>query len=298
MADKKEQQTTEFSCSRLSVISSVRQAYSCLWHYKIQHVMISIVAVLPFFLAGLLGALDAVFSVTPGLQDMPEGFNLSFAILVLTTFFWAIPVIILWHRLYLLGPEHLIRKKIWPLITRSLRLISHSLIFFGMGLVAAVIITWGIFYLRMMSDGKGMLGTITEMGQLEYALYIFGVIIILSFLMIISLRLSMTFSALTIGKPLRFTTSWRMTRRNTLPMLLATFIGGVPLVAVDIALLRAAEYYLDIDLWAGTAPDPEMIYIFVLVAAPVLTLPLAILCSLTSAFYRHCGCAEYSENSE
>ncbi len=282
-----------FECTELSINSSIRQAYGCLWHYKFQHVMISILAALPFCLAGFSGALDPVFSVTSTMVNMPEGFNLSFAILVLTTFIWAIPVIILWHRLYLLGPEHLIRKKVWPLITRTLKVISHSLIFFGMGLVAAVGITWGILYLRVMSDSEG---TITEMGQMEYALYIFGILIIFSFLLLIALRLSMAFSSLTIGKSLRFTTSWDMTRKNTFRMLAATLTGGLPLIGIVALLLWAAKYYFQIDLLAGTAPEPEAIYIFVLICSPILTLPMAILCSLASTFYRHCGCAEFRES--
>lgn len=283
-------------CTELCIFSSIRQAYGCLWHYKLQHIMISIAAALPFCLAGFFGALDPVFSVSSGAEQMPDGFNLSFALLVLTTFIWAVPVIILWHRLYLLGPEHLIRKKVWPLITRSLRVISHSLVLFGMGLVAAVGITWGVIYLRLMSESEGMAGTITEMGQTEYILYVFAIMIVAAFLLIIALRFSMAFSSLTIGKSLRFTTSWDMTRKNTLAMLAATFGGGIPLMLVVVAVIRAADHYCQIDLLAGTAPDPDMIYIFVLLASPILALPVAILCSLTSTFYRHCGCAEFRES--
>lgn len=288
----------KIECNKLEIMPSIRQAYRCLWHYKLQHVMISIIAALPFSLAGFLGFLEPVLSVFSTTENMPEGFNMSFAILVLTTFIWAIPVIILWHRLYLLGPEHLIRKKIWPLITRSLKVISHSLILFGMGLVAAVAITWGILYLRVISESEEMAGTITEMGQMEYALYAFGIFIILSFLLGLALRLSAAFSSLTIGKSLRFSTSWHMTRRNTFRMLAATLGGGIPFLGIEAALIWGAKYYFQIDLLAGTAAEPDMIYIFVLGFSPVLTLPVAILCSLTSTFYRHCGCAEFRESMQ
>ncbi|MCF6195169.1 MAG: hypothetical protein L3J50_00590 [Emcibacter sp.] len=285
------------NCTELCIRSSIRQAYGCLWHYKFQHILISFVAVLPFCLAGFSGVLDPVFLVSPGAEKMPEGFNTAFALFILTIFIWAIPVTVLWHRLYLLGPEHLIRKKIWPLITRSLKVISHSLIFFGLGLVAAAVITWGVLYLRVMSNSEKMAGTITEMGQMEYALYVFGILVVLSFLLLIGLRFSMAFSSLTIGKSLRFTTSWRMTRKNTFRMLAATLGGGLPLLGVVIGTLWLADYFFQIDLLAGTAPEPNMIYIFVLVMAPVLTLPMAILCSLTSTFYRHCGCADFRESN-
>lgn len=283
-------------CSKLEILPSIRQAYSCLWYYKLQHVMISVIAALPFCLAGLWGLLDPVFSVTPATENMPAGFNLSFAILVLTTFIWAVPMIIMWHRLYLLGPEHLIRKKIWPLITRTLKVILHSLVFFGIGIVAAIVITGGALYLRVASESQAMTGTITELGRAEYALYIFAILVIITFLLIIALRLSMAFSSLTIGKPLSFTTSWHITRTNTLPMLTATLGGGIPLLIIETAVLWAAKYYFHIDLIAGTAPDPDMIYIFVLAFSPVLALPMAILCSLASSFYRHCGCAEFRES--
>ncbi|NOZ42665.1 MAG: hypothetical protein GXP02_05810 [Alphaproteobacteria bacterium] len=143
-----------------------------------------------------------------------------------------------------------------------------------------------------------MTGTITDLGHGEYALYIFALLVVFTFLLVIALRLSMAFSSLTIGKSLDFTTSWRITRKNTFCMLAATLGGGIPLLAVEALLLWAADHYFQIDLLAGTAPDPDMIYIFVLVSAPVLTLPMAILCSLTSSFYRHCGCADLMESSE
>ena len=282
-------------CTKLQIFPTVRQAYSCLWHYKLQHILISLVAVLPFCLAGFWGFLEQVFSVTSVTENMPDGFNQSFAILVLTTFIWAIPVIILWHRLYLLGPEHLFRKRAWPLITRSLKVISHSLVLLGMGMLATVTVIWGIFYLRIMSDAEGMTGTITEMSQREYTLYMVAIIVVLVFLLTIALRFSMAFSSLTIGKSLRFTASWRLTRKNTFRMLLATLFGGLPLATIAVATLLFANHYFQIDLLAHTAPDPDMIYIFILITAPILTLPLAILCSLTSTFYRHCGCAEFRE---
>ncbi len=287
-----------FACTELPILTSVRQAYHCLWHYKLQHVMISLAAVLPFCVAGLMGFLDPVLTVSSVTENLPEGFNLSFALLVMTTFIWAFPVIILWHRLFLLGPEHLIRKKVWPLITRSLNVISHSLVFFGIGLVAAVTITWGILYLRVKIGSEEMVGTLTEMSQLEYALYIIGLLTVISFLIPIFLRFSMAFSAQAIGKSLGFITSWDITRKNTFRMLGATLIGFLPIVAIVALVLWGGNHYLDIDLLAGTAPDPDMIYNFVLVFSPFLTLPLAIFCSLTSTFYRHCGCAEFKASEQ
>lgn len=283
----------QIECTKLCISSALKQAYSCLWHYKLQHIMIALLAAFPFCLVGLLGGLDPVFSVTTTDQPLPDGFNLSFALLVTTTFIWAFPVIILWHRLYLLGPEHLIRRKIWPLITRSLTIISHSLIFFGFGLIAAVAMTAGILYVRVSTESAEMAGTISEMGQTEYALYSVGSLIVICFLLIIALRLSMAFASQAIGKSLGFTTSWRMTRKNTLRMLIATLLAAAPLLILDGLVIWAAQHYLQIDLINGTAPNQDMMYLFVFAVAPVLSLPLAALCSLTSSFYRHCGCAEF-----
>ncbi|MCF6215354.1 MAG: hypothetical protein L3J58_04175 [Emcibacter sp.] len=284
-------------CTSLCILSSIKQTYRGLWHYKFQHVIISILAVLPFCLAGLSGLLDPVSTASPSAQGMPDGFNLSFTILVGTTLLWAMPMTILWQRLYLLGPEHLIRRKVWPLITRSLKLINHSLIFFGLLLVAGAAITWGILYLRIFSGSEKMMGTITRMGDMEYALYAFGLLAMVLFLLIISLRFSLAFSSLSIGKPLRFTTSWFMTRKNTFRMLIATLLSSLPILAIYSVLLWAAEYYFNIDLLAGTAQSSDMMYIFILIFAPILSLPLATYCSLTSTFYRHCGCPEFSEQA-
>lgn len=131
---------------------------------------------------------------------------------------------------------------------------------------------------------------------MEYGLYVFGILIIIAFLLTIGLRLSMAFAALTIGKSLKFGTSWDMTRKNTFRLLAATLGGAIPLLGVVTGLLWAAKYYFQIDLLAGTAPEANMIYIFVLVCSSILTLPMAVLCSLSSTFYRHCGCAEFRES--
>ncbi len=284
-------------CTELSVRDALRQSFNCLWHYKLQHTLISILAVLPICIAGWLGWLEPVISVTSVTDELPDGFNLSFAILVSSTFLWAFPVIILWHRLYLLGPEHLIRKKIWPLLTRTINIISHSLIFFGMGLLAAIGMTIGVLYLRIFNESEELSGTINEMGQTEYMLYATAIIIILLFLLIISLRLSMAFSAQTIGKKLGFTTSWRITRKNTFRMLFVTLFGCIPMIALAYLLTWSGNHFFEIDLLSISAPEHHMIYSFILVTSPILTLPLAILCSLTSSFYRHCGCAEVREKN-
>ncbi|MCF8474689.1 MAG: hypothetical protein K9G26_08335 [Emcibacter sp.] len=279
-----------FECTKLNIFSSLQQAYRCLWQYKTQHVMISLTAALPFCLAGFLGYLDPLLSLSHKEGTMPEGFNLAFIIFILTTFIWIIPVIILWHRLYLLGPEHLFRKKIWPLITRTLRVLAKSLIFLGIGFIAAATITAAILYLRIMSESADMKGTITEMGHSEYVLYVVGLLVLLTFLMVVALRLSMAFSALSIGKTLGFTTSWRITRKNTFRMLIATLLGIIPLLGINIFILWAIKYFFFVDILSGTAENITLIYIFVLLFSPILSLPIALLCSLTTRFYRHCGC--------
>ena len=93
-----------------------------------------------------------------------------------------------------------------------------------------------------------MVGTLTEMSQLEYALYIIGLLTVISFLIPIFLRFSMAFSAQAIGKSLGFITSWDITRKNTFRMLGATLIGFLPIVAIVALVLWGGNHYLDIDL--------------------------------------------------
>lgn len=280
-------------CTKLDITAAVKQTYGCLWHYKFQHILISVVAALPFCIAGMNGALSPVLSATSATLQVPEGYNLSFGILVLSTFFWLIPCIILWHRLYLLGPEHLIRRNLWALVSRTAYIISHSLVFIGMALIAATATTWGILYLRNLLEESMSAATITSVSQAEYMLYTAGIFIFFSLIAIASIRFSMAFSSQSIGKKLGFITSWKLTRRNTTSMLLSCILILIPLTLVSIFTLSAAKIFWQIDLIAGTAPSPDSAYYYILLAAPLLCLPIAGFCSLTSAFYRHCGCADY-----
>jgi len=280
-------------CTKLNIFAAVRQAYSCLWHYKVQHILISVIAALPFCIAGLHGALLPVLSATSAVDTVPEGYNLSFAILVLSSFFWLMPCLILWHRLYLLGPEHLIRRKLWALISRTVYIISHSLIFIGMALIAATATTAAILYLRIRLGASMNGATIATASQAEYLLYTTGFFIFFCLIAIAIIRFSMAYSSLSIGKKLGFRTSWQLTRRNTASMFLSMVVMLAPLVLISLLTLWAANVIWNIDLFSGDVMNNDLAYYYILFTSPLLCLPIAGFCSLTSTFYRHCGCADH-----
>ena len=129
--------------------------------------------------------------------------------------------------------------------------------------------------------------SVAEIGKLEMALYIGGVIFVFLFTFMIALRLSLAFSAQAIGKKLGFRASWTLTRQHTGHMVLSALLSLLPAALV----VLSASYVLD-----RLFEDPSRnLYLVLFMLAPVLSLPLAVFCSQTSVYYRGCGACHHRE---
>ncbi|MDG1438605.1 MAG: hypothetical protein P8P98_06470, partial [Emcibacteraceae bacterium] len=137
----------KFDCNPLCMNTSLKESYGALWHYKWNHLLISYLAFLPFTLVGLFGLLDPFFLPRASTELVPDGYNMSFGLYIATTYFWALPCFILWHRLYLLGPEHLMKRKIWPILTRSFVIMSKVLFLIGLASLICALLIGGLLFL-------------------------------------------------------------------------------------------------------------------------------------------------------
>ena len=275
--------------SILCIATSLKDAYYCLWRYKWNHIFISLIAFLPFTLIGLLGLFDPFFLPRASDEIVPDGYNLSFILYIATTYLWAIPCVILWHRLYLLGPEHLLRRKIWPILTRSFVLISKVLFLVGVFAILAILL---ITILSMLISFLGLNDSVSDFLELtdsEFMRFVLVTIFVGLVTYLFFLRFSLAISARTIGKKIGFLTSWRLTEKNTLRMFISFMAIFVPTVALSFIIVYIYQWLLGIDLFYSGKILSAMSYIHIFILAPVITLPLSATCSQCASFYRHCG---------
>jgi len=286
----------KYECTAICVKTSLKEAYTCLWKFRWKHALIAYIAFLPFTLAGLLGYLDAFFLPRSSFELVPEGYNLSFALFFMTTYLWGIPCFILWHRLYLLGPEHLMRRKIWPILTRSMVLIFKMLFLIGTFLLVALIIAVIFAFFIDIVTLDESLADFVELTQSEFARYviIFSVTGLVAYL--IFLRFSLAISARTIGKRMGLITSWRLTEKNTGRMFYAFLAIFVPACIISFGYIYFYQMLFGLNLFYSGEILSTTSYLHIFINAPIIALPLASMCSQCASFYRHCGgeeCKDY-----
>ncbi|MBT5072944.1 MAG: hypothetical protein HOJ34_10240 [Kordiimonadaceae bacterium] len=281
--------------SPLCINTSLKDSFSCLWHYKWNHLFISYVAFFPFTLFGLLGLFDPFFMPRSSLELVPEGYNLSFFLYILATYFWALPCIILWHRLYLLGPEHLLRRKIWPILTRSFVMMTKLLILVGICAFLAVILVGLLSFIIGFMGLNDSLSDFLELSDSEFTRYMVIISITGALTYLVFLRFSLAICARTIGKRIGLINSWKLTEKNTFRML-CSFMGSfMPITILAILILFGYQKIFGIDLFYSGEILSTLSYIHIFVLAPVLTLPLSAICSQCASFYRHCGGEDYTK---
>ncbi|MBL4601825.1 MAG: hypothetical protein JKY84_03685 [Emcibacteraceae bacterium] len=284
-------------CSILCINTSLKDAYKCLWHYKWNHLFISFIAFLPFTIVGLLGLFDPFFLPRFSHEQVPVGYNLSFILYILTTYLWGIPCVILWHRLYLLGPEHLIRRKIWPIITRSFVLMSKVLFLVGLCVLLAIILVSMLAFAISYFNLNDSISDFIKLTDNEFIRYMAIISIAGLVTYLVFLRFSLAICARTIGKKIGLRTSWRLTEKNTFRMFLSFMVVFLPATALSIALIYLYQYTLGLDpFYSGETLD-TITYIHIFILAPAITLPISAMCSQCASFYRHCGGEDCSGNA-
>lgn len=273
----------------LCINTSLKDAYTCLWHYKWNHLLISYVAFLPFTAIGLLGFFDPFFLPRSSLEMVPEGYNLSFILYIFSTYLWAIPCIILWHRLYLLGPEHLLRRKIWPILTRSFVMMSKVLLLIGIASLITVISVGALMFLINSLGLNDSVSDFLDLSKNEFNRYltIFVVAGVITYL--VFLRFSLAICARTIGKRIGLLTSWRLTEKNTLRMFISFISVFLPAALIALAAFYIYQAAFGVNLFYSGEILSRGTYIHIFILAPVITFPISAVCSQCASFYRHCG---------
>lgn len=273
----------------LCLVTSLKDAYSSLWRYKRNHILISFMAFLPFTVFGLLGFFDPFFLPRSSDELVPAGYNLSFILYIVTTYLWSIPCIILWYRLYMLGPEHLLRRKIWPILTRSYVLMSKVLFLIGVFAILAILLIAALAMLISYLNLDSSVSDFLELTDTEFTRFIMITFVVGLITYVFFLRFSLAISARTIGKKIGFMTSWRLTQRSTFRMFLSFMAIFVPTVFLSLFAVYVYQWLLNIDLFYSGKILSTMSYIHIFILAPVITLPLSATCSQCASFYRHCG---------
>lgn len=284
------------NCSPLCINTSIKDAYSCLWRYKWNHLLISFIAFLPFTGVGLLGFFDPFFLPRSSHELVPDGYNLSFILYIFTTYFWAIPCVILWHRLYLLGPQHLLRRKIWPILTRSFVILSKVL--FLVGLCAMVVLLLVAIFSFVISylDLNDSISNFIELTDTEFMRYVVIITIASTVTYLVFLRFSLAICARTIGKRIGLLTSWRLTEKNTFRMFLSFITVFLPALIITFGVVFTYQSLLKLNLFYSGELLDTMSYVHIFVLAPIITLPLSATCSQCASFYRHCGGEDCTQN--
>lgn len=276
-------------CTILCINTSLKDAYACLWHYKWNHLMISFIAFLPFTLVGLLGLFDPFFLPRASHEIVPEGYNLSFILYILTTYLWAIPCVILWHRLYLLGPQHLLRRKIWPILTRSFVMMTKVLFLVGICSLLTIAFLALLAFIVSYLDLNDSISDFIRLTDSEFMRYIVIISVTGTITYLVFLRFSLAICARTIGKRIGLLTSWRLTEKNTFRMFLSFVSIFMPVLAISLGLLYIYQMSVGLDLFYSGEILNTVSYIHIFILAPVITLPLSAMCSQCASFYRHCG---------
>jgi len=278
-----------FECSPICINTSLKEAYSFLWYYKWNHLFISVLAFLPFTLIGLLGLFDPFFMPRASTELVPDGYNISFMLYIFSTYIWAIPCVILWHRLYLLGPEHLLKKKIWPILTRSMVIISKVLFLIGIASLITIICVALLLYLITEMNLNDSVSNFIGLSDNEFMR--FAVIITVTGLItyLVFLKFSLAICARTIGKRIGLLTSWRLTEKNTMRMFLSFLSIVLPSTLFTFSFVYLYQKSLGLNLFYSGEILSKLDYFHIFILAPVITIPLSAMCSQCASFYRHCG---------
>ena len=275
--------------SKLCVNTSLTDAYKCLWHYKWNHILIAIIAFAPFTIIGLLGLFDPFFLPRSSHEMVPEGYNLSFFLYILSTYIWAMPCVILWHRLYLLGPDHLLRKKMWPILTRSFVMMTKVLILIGICSFLIIVSFSALAFLITYFDLNEKISNFIELTDSEFFRFAAIISVTLVITYVVFLRFSLAICARTIGKRIGLVTSWKLTKKNTFRMFLSFMVTFAPMLAGTVGIIYLYQLIFNIDLFYSGEMLGASSYVHILILAPIITLPLSTICSQCAAFYRHCG---------
>ncbi|MAU40875.1 MAG: hypothetical protein CMF31_04560 [Kordiimonas sp.] len=264
---------------------AIREAYYCLLHCWQYHLLIAYLVTLPYTIAGLLGGLDPLMMPTTSLDAVPAGYYSALALMFLTVAIWPIPCVVLWQRLYLLGPSQMLRKRFWPLLTRTVQFVIVFLISFG-----CIMALGGIVLFLMMTLITPLLDRVPIIENVEVFTMGIAAALLMLVMMVASVRLGLLFVSQAIGRQMSFRQAWQVTQGNTVRMISVSITGFVPMLALFLLVVYGLRQvicpaFMTLTLSENTSLNFLLLFAF----SPVLTLPLAYLAAQMSVFYRCLG---------
>ncbi len=205
---------------KLDVLDLTLGAVQHLWSNRGPHCVLALVVVAPYALMGALGLLDPLFAATTA-GAVPEGYLTSAALMLAWGVIWNTPAMVLWYRMFLLGPDQMLKLPPAEFFARGARLIGYSILF-GLMLVAVAALVMLVILVLFSSANLGALQQGPLMAVVMVAALILGG------------RLCLTFTAVALGLRLPFQASWARTRGHGFT------ISAAFLLSVLVATLAAS----------------------------------------------------------
>lgn len=205
---------------KLDILDLTLGAVQHVWSLKGPHALLALVTVAPYTLMGVSGLLDPFFTAATT-KTIPEGYLTSAVLMFVWAILWNTPAALLWYRMFLVGPDQLLKLPLGALRDRILRMLGAFLLFgvmvAGAGLAGMVVIGIVVAATGIATMNQGVMMAVV----LVVALLLGG-------------RLCLTFASIALGHRLPFQASWERTKGHGLA------ISGAFLLSALIATLAAS----------------------------------------------------------
>jgi hypothetical protein len=259
----------------LDVLELTLGAVKHLWSLRGPHSILALIVVLPYAVMGATGILDPFYTLATA-DNLPDGYFTAAGLMLAWAALWNTPAMVLWYRMFLLGPDHMLKLPAGAFLERALRLLGASALF---GLILGGVTVVVMLIAAIATGGQGF-----NQGVL--------MAVILIAALIIGARLCLTFASITLGHAMPFRASWDKTKGRGL-----TIAGAFLLCALVAALLSVAVHGVIVAGLFGPPPtdgttlvSSRWMYLVDLVLAPVSYAGSALVCAVTAAvFWRLLG---------
>lgn len=258
-------------------LALVRTALGDLWEARRLHVILSLVAILPRTILEFTGALTPYYDGFMA-ETLPPGYWQATLLLFLWAALWNTPMLVLWYRRFLVGPEEMLRLRLGELAERTALFLLYGFLLtllVGGALLLLMVVLGGV--LSIVSGGHS--GTMLPLGLM--------VMVALGLFFFLGARLILTFAAIPIGRRVSFRESWQRTLGIAGPV-----IGAVALCAMGGLLVsQSARWLLSLPFIGaeGLAPGvdiPPVLHLVDFVLAPLNYAATALIAAVTAEVYR------------
>ncbi|MDA5192763.1 hypothetical protein [Govanella unica] len=257
-------------------LTLARDALRDLWDARRFHVILSLIAVLPRAVMDAFGLLSPYYAGVLA-QTLPPGYWQAALLFLLWAALWNTPMLVLWFRRFMVGPQDVLRLGLGQLTQRSLLFLGYSfLLIVGIGVIVmlSTVVLSGI--LSIFASGKSA-------AALPFG---FLLVLVIGLYFFFGTRFMLTFGALTVGERLSLRDSWRLTANIAGPIIgaLALCLLGSLMVAQGIYWLVTLAIIGPSGIPAG-APVPAVLHILDLILAPLNYAATALMAAICARVY-------------